>query len=161
VKSWDAIVVGAGIIGLSLAMELNKQGLRVLVVEKGEPGREASWAAAIMLVEFPVETPPGLRELASASALMYLEFVRELEGESGLKIDLRSVGTLLFLDSHLAFLRDHSLQVSYPFALPASALASSLQELEPALRAPDGTPSHFIALFLRERCVDPRHLTGL
>ena len=44
-KSWDAIVVGAGIIGLSLAIELNKQGLRVLAVEKGEPGREASWAA--------------------------------------------------------------------------------------------------------------------
>jgi len=159
VKSWDAIVVGAGIIGLSLAIELNKQGLRVLVVEKGEPGREASWAAGGMLVEFPVETPPGLRELASASARMYPEFVHELEDESGLKIDLRSVGTLLFLDSHIASLRDHSLQGSYPFALPTSALAS-LQELEPALRAPDGTPSHFIALFLRERCVDPRHLTG-
>jgi glycine/D-amino acid oxidase-like deaminating enzyme len=53
VKSWDAIIIGAGIIGLSLAIELNKQGLRVLVVEKGEPGREASWAAGGMLVRFP------------------------------------------------------------------------------------------------------------
>jgi glycine oxidase len=69
VKSWDAIVVGAGIIGLSLAIELNRQGLRVLVVEKGEPGREASWAAGGMLADFLVETPPGLRELATASAL--------------------------------------------------------------------------------------------
>jgi len=51
VKSWDVIVVGAGIIGLSLAIELNKQGLRVLVVEKGEPGREASWAAGGMLCD--------------------------------------------------------------------------------------------------------------
>ena len=46
VKNWDAIIVGAGIIGLSLAIELRKQGLRVLIVEKGQPGREASWAAA-------------------------------------------------------------------------------------------------------------------
>ena len=75
-KSWDAIVVGAGIIGLSLAIELNKQGLRVLVVEKDEPGREASWAAGGMLADFPVEMPLGLRELATASARMYPEFVR-------------------------------------------------------------------------------------
>jgi len=95
VKSWDAIVVGAGIIGLSLAIELNKQGLRVLVVEKGEPGREASWAAGGMLADFPLETPLGLRELAAASARMYPEFVRELEDESGVKIDLRSVGTIV------------------------------------------------------------------
>ncbi|MGA9494989.1 MAG: FAD-dependent oxidoreductase, partial [Terriglobales bacterium] len=67
-KAWDAIIIGAGIIGLSLAIELNKQGLRVLVVEKGEPGREASWAAGGMLVDFPAETPPALRELATASA---------------------------------------------------------------------------------------------
>ncbi len=94
-KTWDAIVIGAGIIGLSLAIELNKQGLRVLVVEKGEPGREASWAAGGMLVDFPDETPLALRELARASAGMYPEFVRELEDELGLRIDLRSVGTLV------------------------------------------------------------------
>ena len=159
-KSWDAIVVGAGIIGLSLAIELNKQGLRVLVVEKGEPGREAAWAAGGMLCDSSVETPPGLRELATASACMYPEFVRQLEDESGLKIDLRSVGTLLFLDSQVASLRDHSPQGSYPFAVPASALAASLQDLEPALRAPGATAPHLTALYLKERCVDPRQLTA-
>jgi glycine/D-amino acid oxidase-like deaminating enzyme len=41
VKHWDVIVIGAGIIGLSLAIELNKRGLHVLIVDKGEPGREA------------------------------------------------------------------------------------------------------------------------
>jgi glycine/D-amino acid oxidase-like deaminating enzyme len=39
VKRWDAIIIGAGIIGLSLAIELNKRALHVLVVDKGEPGR--------------------------------------------------------------------------------------------------------------------------
>ncbi|HYW38695.1 MAG TPA: glycine oxidase ThiO, partial [Terriglobales bacterium] len=152
-KSWDAIVVGAGIIGLSLAIELNKQGLRVLVVEKGEPGREASWAAGGMLADFLAETPLGLRELATASARMYPEFVRELEDESGLKIDLRSVGTLVLRDSHLDALQDQSLQSSH--RLPAS-----LEELEPAFRVPDGTAPRFTALFVKERCVDPRHLTA-
>ncbi len=145
-KRWDAIVVGAGIIGLSVARELNKQGLRVLVVEKGEPGREASWAAGGMLVDFPVETRSGLQELAAASARMYPEFVRELEDESGLTIDLRSVGTL-------AFLHVETELCSVPTR--AYPLPGPLAELEPALRAPDAT-----AVYLKERCVDPRQLTA-
>src|SRR5882672_12633104 len=96
VKNWDAIIVGAGIIGLSLAIELRKQGLRVLLVEKGAPGREASWAAGGMLVGSGLETPAALQPLATASARMYPEFVHELEDESRLRIDLRSEGTLLW-----------------------------------------------------------------
>jgi len=150
VKNWDAIVVGAGIIGLSLAIELNKLGLRVLVVEKGEPGREASWAAGGMLVDRPAETLPGLRELATASARMYPEFVHELEDESGLKIDLRSVGTLLFAGDGTG----HS-----PVTTQADALPQPLAELEPALEILNNPEPRFTALYIKERSVDPRHLT--
>ncbi|MFZ0561622.1 MAG: glycine oxidase ThiO [Terriglobales bacterium] len=146
VKNWDAIVIGAGIIGLSLAIELNKQGLRVLVVEKGEPGREASWAAGGMLVDSPAETQPALRELATASARMYPEFVHELEDESGLKIDLRSVGTIVLSQN--------------PEPIEAYALPQPVAELEPALRNCDGDGRRFTAHFLQERCVDPRHVTA-
>ena len=152
-KSWDAIVIGAGIIGLSLAIELNKQGLRVLVVEKGEPGREASWAAGGMLADFLLETPPGLRELATASARMYPEFVRQLEDESGVKIDLRSVGTLVLTRVETG-LRP-VLAGQSPATTQAYALPRPLAELEPALRIHGST-----ALFVKERCVDPRHLTA-
>jgi glycine oxidase len=166
VKKWDAIVVGAGIVGLSLALELNKQGLRVLVVEKGEPGREASWAAGGMLSDFPLETPPGLRELATASARMYPEFVRGLEEDSGLKIDLRSVGTLVLfrvetrLRPVLAGPFDCAQGRLSPASTQAYALPGPLAELEPALRAPDTTSPEFTALYTQERCVDPRHLTA-
>ncbi|HKB99519.1 MAG TPA: glycine oxidase ThiO [Terriglobales bacterium] len=159
-KSWDAIVVGAGIIGLSLAIELNKQGLRVLVVEKGEPGRESSWAAGGMLVDFVLETPPRMREFAAASARMYPEFVHELEDESGLKVDLRSQGTLLFAGEGTGHSpataqppQIRSLQSLYPLPAP-------LRELEPALRVPNGTVPHLTALYIKERSVDPRHLTA-
>jgi len=146
VKSWDAIVVGAGIIGLSLALKLKKQGLRVLVVEKGEPGREASWAAGGMLADFPGEMPSRLLDLATASARMYPEFVRELEDDSGLKIDLRSVGTIVLpgVGTGLS-----------PATTQSYALPRPLAELEPALRA-HASP----ALFVKERCVDPRDLTA-
>jgi glycine oxidase len=166
VKSWDAIIVGAGIIGLSLALELNKQGLRVLVVEKGEPGREASWAAGGMLSDFPRETLPALQELASASARMYPEFVYELEDESGLKIDLRSQGTIVLTRAGTALhpvpagsfgsAQDRLRAASTQAYAPPKPLA----ELEPALRICSETELPLAPLFVPERCVDPRDLTA-
>ena len=40
----DALIVGAGVIGCSIARELSGRGLRPVIVEAGLPGREASWA---------------------------------------------------------------------------------------------------------------------
>jgi glycine oxidase len=156
VKHWDAIIVGAGIIGLSLAIELNKRGMKVLVVDKGEPGREASWAAGGMLADFLLETPPALRKLATASARMYPEFVHELRDESRMHIDLRDHGTLVFLKREECDARGDSagatqLKASYPLPQP-------LQALEPAFDV-SGTISEMTALFLQERSVDPRQLT--
>src|SRR5436305_9038070 len=94
-KSSDVIIIGAGIIGLSLAIELRKKGLRVLVIERGEPGREASYAAAGMLAAGGDEIPSSLKPLAEESARMYPEFVHELEDESGLRVDLREQGTII------------------------------------------------------------------
>src|ERR1700749_2724374 len=64
VKPWDVIVVGGGIIGLSIARELRKHGAEVLVVERGEPGREASHAAGGMLANCGDETPAALQPLS-------------------------------------------------------------------------------------------------
>ncbi len=144
VKSWDAIIAGAGIIGLSLAIELRKQGLRVLVVERGEPGREASWAAGGMLVGSELETLPPLRPLAASSAGMYPEFVHELEDESGLKIDLRSEGTLLVLEPAA----NQCVRDAHPLPEP-------VRQLEPNLERTGAAP-----LFLQERSVDPRDLVA-
>ncbi len=149
VKTWDAIIIGAGIIGLSLAIELNKRGLRVLVVDKGEPGREASWAAGGMLADFPLEMPLALRELAAASARMYPEFVHELEDESRMKIDLRDQGTLLFVDPpHEKVL------------LSAGHSQARFRELEPSLKATKLRANGELVFYLKERSVDPRHLTA-
>ena len=148
-RNYDAIVIGAGIVGLSLAIELNKHGLKVLVVDKGEPGREASWAAGGMLCEFPAETLPALQELASAGAAMYPEFVHELQDESGLKIDLRSQGTLLFVN-----------ESQEPDALYAHGGLARWHELEPNLETSNLRAKGCAGLYLKERCVDPRDLTA-
>ena len=145
VRTWDAIIVGGGIIGLSLSVALRKRGMRVLVVERGEPGREASHAAAGMLADCGWETPRALQTLATASARMYPEFVHELEDESGMRVDYRSDGTILFPEEAQA-----GEWTEFGATNPPPA---PLSQLEPALAADDRP-----AIFLRESSVDPRAL---
>ena len=45
----DCLIVGAGVVGLSLAYELAQQGARVRCIDAGLPGAEASWAGAGIL----------------------------------------------------------------------------------------------------------------
>jgi glycine oxidase len=142
VKSWDVAIVGGGIIGVSLARALRKHGASVLVVERGEPGREASYAAAGMLAHCDPQLPEPLQPLATASFAMYREFVHELEDESGMRVDLRLEGCIAFLGQ--------------PAALSACARPLGDQEvaqLEPKLGA-QGCPAYF----LPEGSVDPRAL---
>jgi glycine oxidase len=54
VATSDCLILGGGVIGLSLAWELAQSGVRVRVIDRGQPGQEASWAGAGML-------PPGVR----------------------------------------------------------------------------------------------------
>jgi len=144
VKTWDVIIIGGGIIGLSLSIALRKRGAAVLVVERGEPGREASHAAGGMLLDCALETPTVLQALASASARMYPEFAHEVEVESGMKVDLRDQGTIFFPSTR----QIEEAESTFP--------AASLAELEPALAEASGRP----AFYLKERSVDPRALTA-
>jgi glycine oxidase len=145
VKAWDVITVGGGIIGLSLSIALRKRGASVLVVERGEPGREASHAAAGMLVGCSAEIEPALQSLALASASMYPEFAHELQDESGVDVDLREEGTICFPPPEHVHQR--------PGFRTESLLPAPLAELEPGLAQPTRP-----ALFLEERSVDPRAL---
>jgi glycine oxidase len=145
-KTWDVIVIGGGIIGLSLARELRKHSARALLLERGEPGREASHAAGGMIADSLLETPAALQPLATASAHLYPEFVDQLQIESGKNVDLRSQGTILFPTPEQS-------QES-PGFVAAHPLPAELAELEPAL-APTGP-----ACYLPERSVDPRALTS-
>ncbi len=95
-QTWDAIIVGAGVIGLSLARRLRQQELRVLVIDKGEPGREASYAAGGMIASCDPHLPEVLRPLAFSSAALYPEFTADLQDESGESPDLREQGTIAF-----------------------------------------------------------------
>jgi len=171
VKNWDVIIIGAGVIGLSLALRLRDEHRSVLGVEKHEPAGEATHAAGGMIANCDPHTPAILQPFADASAALYPEFVHEIESESGESTDLRDVGTIAF------FGRGNS-----PTHAAARKLSvDELRTLEPALAVeteilitclyPDAetplpvfkVPSVAVEMhgppwFLPERCVDPRAL---
>jgi glycine oxidase len=94
VRSADVIIAGAGIIGISIALELRAWGADVLVLDRGTPGREASSAAAGMLAAADPETPGPLRPLAVESARLYPAFVKSIETASDMRVDFRRQGTI-------------------------------------------------------------------
>ena len=92
----DAIVVGGGVIGLSIAWRAAAAGLTVTVVDPS-PGRGASWAAAGMLA--PVsEAHFGEEPLARLNLIAadrWPAFARTLEDASGHPIGYLPSGTIL------------------------------------------------------------------
>jgi glycine oxidase len=141
VKSWDVIIAGAGLIGVSLALELRERGATVLVLDRAEPGSEASSAAAGMLAAADPETPEALRPMAVESAQMFAAFVQKIESAAGFQVDFRRVGTIALLSENAAPREYRSLS------------AVELQRLEPSIH-----PSGHSAYFVREDSVDPHLL---
>ncbi len=91
----DTIVIGAGIIGSSIAWRLAQNGLRVALIDAGQVGREASWAGAGMLAPGgEVTHRTAWSDFAVESLRLYPAFVSELERESGISIDYQRTGAL-------------------------------------------------------------------
>src|SRR5437867_591405 len=90
-QSFDAVIIGGGIIGCSLARSLAAAGWKIAVVERGTPGAEASWAAAGMLSpSAEAETESPLFELSRASLKLHPTLAAELLSETGIDPHYRS-----------------------------------------------------------------------
>jgi glycine oxidase len=133
----DVVIIGAGIIGLSLALELQRSGVKALVLDRSEPAREASFAGAGMLAAADITGPPPLVLMAKRSAGMYARFVAGLEEASGAGVDFRRTGAIVLGRA------DHGQPLSH----------DELRHLEPGLAWRGQN-----ACFLQEDCVDPRTL---
>lgn len=91
----DVLVVGGGVIGLSLAWRLAEQGASVTVVEQGEPGMGASWAGAGMLppADLNVAATP-FQKLRAVSHPLWADWSRQLQEKTGIDNGYRACGAL-------------------------------------------------------------------
>ena len=141
----DICIAGAGIIGLSLALELHHRGHRVTILEQSAPLAEASTAAAGMLAASDPYHPPQLRALANHSLSLYPAFLEHLQDLSGLRVPFQTHTTLQSLPSELAA----------SLAISGELTAADLAHLLPALNC----AGHRFIL-LDEHSLDPRQLAA-
>ena len=92
----EILIVGGGVIGLSIARELYRRGSRnILVVDSGPVGREASFAAAGMLApNAENEVVDDFYHLCDESRQLFPELASELLAETGVDIELDTTGTI-------------------------------------------------------------------
>ncbi|HZL87078.1 MAG TPA: glycine oxidase ThiO [Pirellulaceae bacterium] len=90
---YDFAIIGGGVIGLSLAWQLARRGSRVRLIDRGQPGKEASWAGAGILppasLSHALHPYDRLRALASQ---LHVEWSAELRSETGIDTGYRRCG---------------------------------------------------------------------
>ncbi|HKS26431.1 MAG TPA: glycine oxidase ThiO [Pyrinomonadaceae bacterium] len=96
VETADAVIVGGGVVGLSLARKLALSSFgRIVLLERGQLGAEASHAAGGMLAaQAECDRPDPFLELACASRELYPALSLALLEETGINIELDQTGTL-------------------------------------------------------------------
>jgi glycine oxidase len=89
----DVVIVGGGVIGLSIAYRLACEGVSATVLDRGEVGREASWAGAGLIPANTerLRTNPTI-ELRSWSATLYPEWSAALREQTGIDNGYRRTG---------------------------------------------------------------------
>jgi glycine oxidase len=157
-ERYDVAVVGGGAVGLACGWRAAERGLRVVVLDAGEPG---AWQVAAGMLAPVSEADYGERELLDLgleSLRRYEPFCAELAAASGRDPGLRRTGTLVVardrdeaeaLERLLAFRRGLGLEVE------------RLRPTEARRREPALAPTVRLALDIAgDHAVDPRRLVA-
>lgn len=163
----DVIVIGGGVIGLTLAYELAGQGVQVAVIDQSAPGQEASWAGAGIL-------PPGNPEFAetaearlrAVSHRLWPELSESLRSETGIDngfhrhggLEVRLSGTAHDLQAEVDALHREVDALHREGVAAELLVGEELQACEPAL-----SPALVAGYRLPEmgQVRNPRHLKAL
>jgi glycine oxidase len=158
----DLLVVGGGVIGLSIAYEAAKRGRGVRVIDAAQPAREASWAGAGILPPAGEGDHDQLEQLVALSNRLHAAWTEDLRAETGIDNGYRRCGAIYLareacdvgpLDELAHWAASRNI-VAEPL------LAGMLQEVEPALR-PSGKVAAAYLMPEERQIRNPRHLKAL
>jgi glycine oxidase len=128
----DVVVIGAGTIGLAIALGMHERGARVTVVERGRALGQASAAAAGMLAVDDPCNPAALLPLSRLSADLYPAFLRRVEALSGMAVPFQTETTLQYTgDGGVRRLVERSIDPrQLGAAIAAAVRATSIELIE-------------------------------
>jgi glycine oxidase len=152
----NVVIVGGGVIGLTAAYFLAKEGVCVHLLDRGPLGKEASWAGAGILPpsHWPTARHPFDR-LRALSGRLFPELSQELRERSGIDNGFIRCGGLEFLTSH----GQADQQEWSGEGIPSERVdEAALAALEPAVASGLG-PALLLPTLAQLR--NPRHLQAL
>jgi glycine oxidase len=155
-KQPDVLIIGGGVIGLTTAYFLARDGVSVQLLDRSAPGTEASWAGAGII---PPGNPDGATlpydRLRAASSRMFPELSQELQERTGIDNGYRVCGGIECFDSG-----SEEAARSWSWegiqSHPLSAVLAS--KIEPSLRLP--CPAAFVLPGMAQ-VRNPWHLRAL
>ena len=146
VQSAEVVIVGAGAIGCSIAYHLARAKVDVLLLERGQVGREASWASAGILTHGDPSSRKPRQQLAAQSRAMFAPLCDELRELTGVDPEYRASGglRLFFSEEEISQGRQWH-ERSVVSGIRAEFLQSSeLQQLEPVVSSSAVAGLHFL-----------------
>src|SRR5262249_49723040 len=150
---FDVLIIGGGVIGLSLAWDLARHGCKVQLLDQATPGREASWAGAgILPAAKPLAEQHPLDQLRGLASALHPQWAEELKSLTGIDNGYRRSGGLYLARSRgeaasLAawanLMREEGVVVELVFE-------GRLKEIEPGLTAATDSAPLASAVFVPE-----------
>ncbi len=109
----EVLIIGGGVIGLSIARQLHKKGAgKITILERGAIGRESSYAAAGMLApQAEADEANDFFFFCTESNELYPQFAEELLAETQIDVELDRSGTL-----YAAFREEDAAEIRRRFA---------------------------------------------
>src|SRR5262245_41948735 len=155
-RTGDVIILGGGVIGLTTAYFLAKEGVNVVVCDKGAAGMESSWAGAgILPPSHPDHAQYPLDRLRALSGQFFPNLSHELKERTGLDNGYVQCGGIEFLGPSEGAPADEWYGLG---AATKNLTEADVAELEPAL-APNLGAAVFLPGMAQLR--NPRHLQAL
>jgi len=128
----DCIIIGGGIIGMLTARNLQIAGYKVRIIEKGETGRESSWAGGgIISPLYPWRYKDSITELATWGQAHYQSLSEQLKQDTDIDPEYTSNGLLIISPDEEAEAVNWAKQFSSRLSIISP---NQVSQIEPAMQ---------------------------